>query len=100
MKKLNNFKFGAKFASNEVMTAARWEKIQADGKWFWIFKRGAIWATMILFFYGAGALLVPTFFNFQPGQFLILSGMFAGFLVSSISEWSKMEKSYRENEVS
>lgn len=98
MNKENNSGFGQNSA--QTQSAERWEKIQAEGKWLWIFKRGALWTTMILFFYGLGALLYPAFFNFQPSQFLILSGMFVGFLVNSMLEWSKMEELKQENEIS
>lgn len=97
MKKTDNPEIGE--SSSQFTSAARWEKIQADGKWLWIFKRGAIWTTMILCFYGLGALLYPAFFNFQPSQFLILSGMFVGFLVNSMLEWAKMEEIHQENEI-
>jgi hypothetical protein len=99
MKKLNNSLFGAKSASENVVTAQRLEKLQADGKWLWIFKRGASWITLICLFYGVGAFFVPSFFNFQPAQFLILSGMFVGFLVNSIFEWSKLEQSFQQKEL-
>lgn len=95
MNKIENSEFG----DNSAQNAANWQKIQADGKWLWIFKRGALWTTIILLFYGLGALLVPAFFNFQPSQFLILSGMFIGFLINSMLEWSKMEENQQQNEI-
>lgn len=90
-----NSEFGENSA--QTMSAERWEKIQAEGKWLWIFKRGAVWTTMILFFYGVGAMVYPAFFNFQTSQFLIISGMLIGFLINSILEWSKMEEVHQEN---
>lgn len=91
MKKLNNDEFEDTYSQNQLNSLANWEKIQADGKWLWIFKRGAIWATMILGFYGLGAIAYPTLFNFQPTQFYILFGMFGAFIFNSMIEWSKME---------
>jgi hypothetical protein len=75
---------------------ARWEKLRAEGKWFWIFKRGAVWLTLVLLLYGLGALFFPTLFNFQKIQLYILLGMFGGFMISSILEWSKMETAYQQ----
>jgi hypothetical protein len=94
MKKLKNF--GAKSAPKAAVAAARREKLQADGKWFWLFKRGAVWLSIILVSYGLGGIFLPETFDFQSNQLLILSGMFGAFLVNSVFEWSKMEKSYQE----
>ena len=95
MKKLNNSELEETYSERQIAAMARWEKLQADGKWLWIFKRGSLWATMILFLYGLGALLYPSIFNFQITQFYILFGMFGAFIFNSIMEWSKMETLYQ-----
>jgi hypothetical protein len=100
MKKPNNSELEETYSERQIAALARWEKIQADGKWLWIFKRGAVWATTVLFIYGLGALVYPAFFNFQISQFYILFGMLGGFIATSIMEWSKMEEMSRENELS
>jgi hypothetical protein len=96
MKKLKNSGFGDDYTQRQMTAVARWEKVQADGKWLWLFKRGAIWLTLLLFIYGLGAWLVPSEFNFQITQFYMLVGMFGAFMVNSIIEWSKMEKAYQK----
>lgn len=97
MKKLNNSNLEETYSERQIAALANFEKIQADGKWLWIFKRGAIWTTICLFIYGLGAMLYPSQFNFQISQFYILFGMFGAFLFSSIIEWSKMEELNRKN---
>lgn len=96
---MNNSKLEETYSERQVAALARFEKIQADGKWLWIFKRGAIWVTMSLFLYGFGAILYPSQFNFQISQFYILFGMFGAFIFSSIMEWSKMEEIHQKNEL-
>lgn len=96
MKKLNNSEFGDTYSQRQISALSQWEKVHADGKFLWLFKRSAVWASICLFLYGVGALLYPSFFNFQMSQFYILFGMFGAFLYSSNSEWIKMEAKYQE----
>ncbi len=95
MKKLNESEFGDTYSQRQ-MIIAHWEKLRAEGKWFWIFKRGAAWLASMLFLYGSGLLLFPNILHFEPFQFYILLGMFGGFMVSSLFEWTKMEAEYLE----
>ena len=99
MKNIKDSGFGENYNQRQMNSIARWEKLQADGKWLWIFKRGATWLALMLFIYGTGAWLVPTEFNFQTTQFYILLGMFAAFLINSILEWSKMERTYQKAKI-
>ena len=77
MKKINESEFGDTYSQRQ-MVIARWEKLSAEGKWFWIFKRGAAWLASMLFLYGSGLLLFPNILHFEPFQFYILLGMFGG----------------------
>lgn len=100
MKKQNTSEFEDTYSQSQLNSLANWEKVQAEGKWLWIFKRGAVWATMILCFYGLGAIAFPSLFNFQITQFYILFGMFGAFIFSSIIEWSKMENLSQQAKIS
>jgi hypothetical protein len=95
MKKIKSSDLGETYSQSQITALARWEKIHSEGKWFWIFKRGAAWLASVLFLYGLGAMLYPTLFSFQKTQFYILFGMMGGFIASSIMEWSKMEANYK-----
>ena len=73
-------------------TRKNWKKQRADGKWFWLFKRAAVWLTFVILLFGAGNFLFPEQVNFQGTQIFIAVFMFAGYLIGSLNEWSKMEK--------
>lgn len=98
MKKSDNSEFVETYSQRQMATIAHWKKLRAEGKWLWIFKRGATWLATMLFIYGLGALLYPAVFNFQSTQFYILFGMLGGFIISSIMEWSKMETAFQQAE--
>jgi hypothetical protein len=99
MKNIKNSDFGDNYSQRQNTPITRREKLQAEGKWLWIFKRGAIWLTALLFIYGMGAWLFPTQFDFQITQFYMLMGMFAAFMISSIQDWSKMERTFQSQKI-
>ena len=91
---------GTASLQKRLETLANWEQHRADGKWFWLFKRSAIWLTTVLVLFGTGSFLFPEMINFQGPQIFIAVFMFGGYFIGSLNEWSKMEKLFQSQSYS
>ena len=100
-----NFKFPTQMdeESSAILSEekfARWEQESANGKWFWIFKRTALWLTLMIVMFGAVEFYSPETLSFDSNQIFVALFMFVGFIVGNILEWSKMEKEFNSSSVS
>lgn len=79
----------------QLAKLSRWEKERDNGKWFWIFRRSAIWFLSLILAFAAFTVSGVNEIAFRDEQLFIVFFMLAGYVVSSFLDWSKMEKQYR-----
>ena len=85
---------GSALSAKQLSKLARWEKAKSDGKWFWIFRRTAIWFVSLILLFALISFFAPDKIVFSANHFVVVASMLAGYVIDSLIDWSKMEKLY------
>ena len=85
---------GSALSAKQLKQLARWEKERADGKWFWIFRRASAWFVSMILLFGAVSFFAPEEISLSSNHLIVVAAMMVGYVVDSLTDWSKMEKLY------
>ena len=81
-------------SAKQLKKLARWKKERAEGKWFWIFRRASAWFVSLILLFALINYFAPDKISFGVNHFVVVISMLVGYVIDSLTDWSKMEKLY------